>query len=329
MITKNNKKVKNLNIKFDDPSIVPSLLGINNKNLKIIETMIEIDLDSKGDTISVSGNNEKCLLVKKVLEDIYNDLKNQKKNKIEFNELTLNALIRDSLKNNTNKTHYKKFFIDPIKTWKKYISAKTEGHSRYLTSLKDNDVVICSGPAGTGKTYMAVASAVSALKLGEVERIILSRPAVEAGEKLGFLPGDMKEKVDPYLRPIYDALYDMIPSDRVEKKIVSGEIEIAPLAFMRGRTLSGSYVIIDEAQNTTSIQMKMLLTRLGEGSKMVITGDLSQIDLPPNQKSGLIDAINKLDNIAGLSIIELNSVDIVRHPLVAQIVQAYENNSKK
>ena len=173
-----------------------------------------------------------------------------------------------------------------ISTWKKNILPKTDGHKYYLSCLRDNDVVFCSGPAGTGKTYLAVANAINFLKERKIEKIILSRPAVEAGEKIGFLPGDIKEKVDPYLRPIYDALYDMMPFDKVDKKIISGEIEIAPLAFMRGRTLKNSYIIIDEAQNTTKVQMKMLLTRLGEGSKMVITGDLTQVDLPAGQISG-------------------------------------------
>ena len=184
------------------------------------------------------------------------------------------------------------------------------------------------GPAGTGKTYMAVARAVEALKKRQVERIILSRPAVEAGERLGFLPGDMKEKVDPYLRPLYDALYDMMPADKVDRLMLSGEIEIAPLAFMRGRTLSNAHVIIDEAQNTTPVQMKMVLTRLGQDSHMVITGDLSQIDLPNGHPSGLAEAVRILENIRGVGIIHLLGEDVVRHPVVARILQAYEARQK-
>ena len=194
--------------------------------------------------------------------------------------------------------------------------------------LRANEVVFGLGPAGTGKTYMAVARAVEALKKREVERIILSRPAVEAGERLGFLPGDMKEKVDPYLRPLYDALYDMMPADKVDRMLVSGEIEVAPLAFMRGRTLSNAHVIIDEAQNTTPVQMKMVLTRLGQDSHMVITGDLSQIDLPDAQPSGLAEAVRILDDIRGVGIIHLSGEDVVRHPVVARILQAYEAGQK-
>ena len=211
-----------------------------------------------------------------------------------------------------------------IDTWKKKIAAKTKGQQNYLDVLRSNEVVFGLGPAGTGKTYMAVARAVEALKKREVERIILSRPAVEAGERLGFLPGDMKEKVDPYLRPLYDALYDMMPADKVDRMLVSGEIEIAPLAFMRGRTLSNAHVIIDEAQNTTPVQMKMVLTRLGQDSYMVITGDLSQTDLPDGQPSGLAEAVRILDNIRGVGIIHLSGEDVVRHPVVARILQAYE-----
>ena len=215
-----------------------------------------------------------------------------------------------------------------IDTWKKKIVAKTKGQQDYLGLLRSNEVVFGLGPAGTGKTYMAVARAVEALKKREVERIILSRPAVEAGERLGFLPGDMKEKVDPYLRPLYDALYDMMPADKVDRMLVSGEIEIAPLAFMRGRTLSNAHVIIDEAQNTTPVQMKMVLTRLGRDSHIVITGDLSQIDLPDSQPSGLAEAARILNNIRGVGIIHLSGEDVVRHPVVARILQAYEAGQK-
>ena len=206
----------------------------------------------------------------------------------------------------------------------KPIKAKTINQRKIVDSISNNDMVFAIGPAGTGKSYLAVAKGIEMLKKGFVEKIILTRPAVEAGERLGFLPGDMKEKIDPYLRPIYDALYEMMPSDRVEKKIQSGEIEIAPLAFMRGRTFTNAFIIVDEAQNTTSIQMKMVLTRIGEGSRMVINGDLSQVDLPLGQKSGLKEAHEILNNINAIKIVELGVEDVIRHPIVAQIIKAYD-----
>jgi phosphate starvation-inducible PhoH-like protein len=204
------------------------------------------------------------------------------------------------------------------------IKPKTENQKKLVKSARVNDLVFAVGPAGTGKTYMAVAMAVRALKNKEVRRIIITRPAVEAGESLGFLPGDLKEKIDPYLRPIYDALDDMIPADKQKYYYENRVIEVAPLAYMRGRTLHNAFILLDEAQNTTSMQMKMFLTRMGNNSKMIITGDRSQIDLPGQQKSGLVDAIEKLSNISGIGIVELTAKDVMRHKLVAQIINAYE-----
>ena len=201
---------------------------------------------------------------------------------------------------------------------------KTKGQKDYLKALSDFDLVFGLGPAGTGKSYLAVAKGVELLKSNQVEKIVLSRPAVEAGENLGFLPGDMKDKVDPYLRPIYDALYEMMPFDKVEKKILNGEIEIAPLAFMRGRTFQNSFVIIDEAQNTTPIQMKMILTRIGEGSKMIVNGDLSQVDIPNGIESGLSTAIKTLREVKFIKLIKLSEKDVIRHPIVAEIIKAYD-----
>ena len=210
----------------------------------------------------------------------------------------------------------------------KNVKALSEAQQQFLDAIEAHSVVLALGPAGTGKTYLAVAHAAMLLERGMVERIVLSRPAVEAGERLGFLPGDMKEKVDPYLRPLYDALYDMMPPDKVERAIAAEVIEIAPLAFMRGRTLAHCAVILDEAQNTTPMQMKMFLTRLGEGSRMIVTGDPTQIDLPPNTKSGLVEALRILDGVAGSVIVRFNDTDVVRHPLVAEIVRAYDRDAK-
>jgi phosphate starvation-inducible PhoH-like protein len=211
-----------------------------------------------------------------------------------------------------------------IRTRKTTIVPRSAVQTVYMEALARDDMIFALGPAGTGKTYLAVAQAVSQLISGSVDRLILSRPAVEAGERLGFLPGDMKEKVDPYLRPLYDALYDMLPTEQVERRITSGEIEIAPLAFMRGRTLNDAFIILDEAQNTTPLQMKMMLTRFGMRSRMVICGDPHQVDLPDATKSGLADAVSRLSNVKGISVVGFTAADVVRHPLVGRIVEAYE-----
>jgi phosphate starvation-inducible PhoH-like protein len=211
-----------------------------------------------------------------------------------------------------------------IRTRKKTIVPRSLTQTHYMEALARDDVIFALGPAGTGKTYLAVAQAVHQLITGSVDRLILSRPAVEAGERLGFLPGDMREKVDPYLRPLYDALYDMLPSDQVERRITSGEIEIAPIAFMRGRTLSDAFVILDEAQNTTTAQMKMFLTRFGENSRMVVCGDPKQVDLPGEGVSGLADAVSRLEGVEGIATIRFGRGDVVRHPIVGRIVEAYE-----
>ena len=319
----NNKK--SININFDDISLVPQLIGVNNKNLREIEDIINVELDSNGSLINLYGNQKDCIIAKEIIQNSYLKLKDYKKNKIEFEEFSIkfdiNSVMNksiDTIKEISALENYR------INTWKKTIIPKTDGHKSYLSSLYNNDVVFCIGPAGSGKTYLAVANAINCLKNRKVEKVILSRPAVEAGEKIGFLPGDIKDKVDPYLRPIYDALHDMMPAEKVEKKLLSGEIEIAPLAFMRGRTLKNSYIIIDEAQNTSPIQMKMVLTRLGEGSRMVVTGDLTQVDLPKGQKSGLTEAVKILNGIKGIEILKLDAVDIVRHSVVSKIIKAYE-----
>ena len=323
----NDEMKSRINIDFDDTTLIPQLIGVNNCNLREIEGYINVEVDSNGSIINLYGKRKDCLVAKEIIEKSYIKLKNYKANNVEFNEFSIDTDIKNVISKKLKNYPLDKNMDNlTISTWKKNILPKTDGHKYYLSCLKDNDVVFCTGPAGTGKTYLAVANAINYLKDRKIEKIILSRPAVEAGEKIGFLPGDIKEKVDPYLRPIYDALYDMMPFDKVDKKIISGEIEIAPLAFMRGRTLKNSYIIIDEAQNTTKVQMKMLLTRLGEGSKMVITGDLTQVDLPAGQISGLGHSINILKKIKGIEILKLDVSDIVRHPIVSKIIDAYEKN---
>ena len=305
---------------FEDNSILALIIGEHNQNLAHLEQRLDVSLSSFGNSIRIKGNPDAVKRTRKVIEDIYRNI-------TDTGEVVLEKSVIDDVVRwveNGSEALVASQGSDALDTWKKKIIAKTKGQKEYLGLLRANEVVFGLGPAGTGKTYVAVAKAVESLKKREVERIVLSRPAVEAGERLGFLPGDMKEKVDPYLRPLYDALYDMMPADKVDRMLTSGEIEIAPLAFMRGRTLSGSYVIIDEAQNTTPVQMKMVLTRLGQDSRMVITGDLSQVDLPTGQPSGLADAVGRLENVTGIGIIHLSGDDVVRHPVVARILRAYE-----
>ena len=305
-------------MEFEDNSTLALLTGEHNQNLAQIEAVLDVSLDSFGNSITVSGTAAMTKKAQRALEDLYRRIA------ADEGASAGNALVDDVLRW-VESDEKRPANGDSFDTWKKKILPKTPGQKDYCGLLRGREVVFGLGPAGTGKTYMAVAKAVESLKKREVERIVLSRPAVEAGERLGFLPGDMKEKVDPYLRPLYDALYDMMPSDKVDRMLASGEIEIAPLAFMRGRTLSDSYVIIDESQNTTPVQMKMVLTRLGQNSRMVITGDLSQIDLPDNQPSGLADAVERLQGVEGIGIIHLSGKDVVRHAVVARILQAYEN----
>ncbi len=308
---------------FEDNDIFAILSGEHNHYLAHIEKSLDVSLDSFGNSIKIYGSVKLTKTAQHVIENLYKKI--QCGGQLDFDQTIVDDALRWAI-NGHSQTH--STALVSIDTWKKKVIAKTKGQQDYLNLLRTDEVVFGLGPAGTGKTYMAVARAVESLKKREVERIILSRPAVEAGEHLGFLPGDMKEKVDPYLRPLYDALYDMIPADKVDRMLMSGEIEVAPLAFMRGRTLSNAYVIVDEAQNTTPVQMKMVLTRLGQGSYMIITGDLSQIDLPDRQPSGLAEAAGILDNTWGVGIIHLSGLDVVRHPVVARILQAYEAGQK-
>ena len=323
-----NQKVT---IEFPNNSLLAILTGENSINLVRLERLLEVVISQFGNQIKISGDNKNINFTKTILTNLYNKLSN---NEIEDMNLSF-SFFETELRMFSNKSEKKENSNKPneileykFQTWKKTIVPKSFGQKSYFEALNNYELVFGLGPAGTGKSYLAVAKGIDMLKKGLIEKIILTRPAVEAGERLGFLPGDMKEKIDPYLRPIYDALYDMIPSDRVEKKIQSGEIEIAPLAFMRGRTFNNAFVIVDEAQNTTSVQMKMVLTRIGEGSRMVINGDLSQIDLPSGQVSGLYESKKILGKINDIKIISLEAEDVIRHPIVAKIIKAYDQKSK-
>ena len=323
-VKKINKKFSNI-LSFEDNEIISSMCGEFDNNLKSLEIEMGVIIIPRGNLISISGNESDVRKTGLVLEKIYQSAKNN--NQIDYGELK--GIINMTTNENSNIEHSSNL-VDSflVKAGKKVLKPRSKKQKKYFELVKERQMVFCSGPAGTGKTYLAVAFAVSMLKAGQVEKIILSRPAVEAGERLGFLPGDLKEKIDPYLRPIYDALNEMLPVGEVIKKIESGQIEIAPIAFMRGRTLSNSFVILDESQNTTPIQMKMFLTRLGENSKMIINGDLSQVDLPSGTKSGLREAMNILQNIDDIGFIRFNDKDVVRNALVSKIVKNYEEFEK-
>ena len=325
----NVKSVGNyrLNLDFDNYKILPLLFGHHDCNLARIEQKLHVSLACFGSVIEVSGNQVDAEKAKVILETLYQKLESSKNDEI-LETGIVDAAIK-WVEKTPNKPGDIKLtdFNDSstiLTTWKRKVAPRSPNQHYYIKSLMRTELAVGVGPAGTGKTYLAVAVAVAMLKNRQVERIILSRPAVEAGERLGFLPGDLKDKVDPYLRPLYDALHDMMPGDQVERLIENGEIEIAPLAFMRGRTLANSYVILDEAQNTTPAQMKMFLTRMGENSRVCITGDLSQIDLPNGAKSGLNDALEILRTIPEVRITEFFSSDVVRHPMVTKIVNAYD-----
>ncbi|MCW9035503.1 MAG: PhoH family protein [Rhodospirillales bacterium] len=316
-------------LEFDDNSRLPQLFGAHNSHLALIESKLNVALNSRGNQVSVQGEAASVEVAQIVLNNLYESLgKGQDVSRQEV-DAALRLAMYGEEKNGDAKDSLKKAGEIVIKTRKKTVNPRSATQAEYLKGMETHNLVFGTGPAGTGKTYLAVAKAVEQLINGKVDRIILSRPAVEAGEQLGFLPGDMREKVDPYLRPLYDALFDMLPEDQVTKKMENGEIEVAPLAFMRGRTLSNAFVILDEAQNTTAVQMKMFLTRLGEGSSMVITGDLSQVDLPSGTRSGLRDATEILHGVKGVSMHAFSEQDVVRHPLVARIVNAYEKVENK
>jgi phosphate starvation-inducible PhoH-like protein len=310
-------------IDFDDNRAASALVGPYGQHLAQIERRLGVVVDSKGNHITIGGSRDGCDAARRVLETLYAQaVKGQDLDQGEVEGAIRAVIAQGSLFEFDAKSAKSTF--DSINLRKRPVRARTAAQDSYIRALKRHELVFGIGPAGTGKTWLAVAHAAQLFERKEVDKIILSRPAVEAGERLGFLPGDLREKVDPYLRPIYDALYDLMDARIVERALQTGEIEIAPLAFMRGRTLAHSFVILDEAQNTTSMQMKMFLTRIGEGSKMVVTGDPSQIDLPPGQRSGLEEAVGLLNGVRGIEVIRFTSGDVVRRDLVARIVEAYD-----
>jgi phosphate starvation-inducible protein PhoH and related proteins len=302
-------------VTFEDNQLLAALFGPHDRYLARIEQRLGVQLSSRGNVVVVDGKLAARDMARHVLTRLYQRLKEG----LDIGPGDVDGAIRMEQERQTDAQNPLS-----IRTRQRTIVARSPNQQRYLELMQSRDLVFALGPAGTGKTYLAVAAAVSSLMRGERSRIILSRPAVEAGERLGFLPGDLREKVDPYLRPLYDALYDMLPAEQVERRLETGEIEIAPLAFMRGRTLSNAFIIIDEAQNTTPMQMKMLLTRLGENARMIVTGDLTQIDLPRSEASGLREATGILKGVEGIGVVEFEKKDVVRHPLVARMVEAYE-----
>ena len=312
-----------LEISFQDNSLAQSLFGEHNSNLRLIEKVFSVEISSAGSRLRVHGEADAVNATGHLLKSLH-DLQLKGYIISAFDVERASSILRDKPGTSLEEIFLEKIYVSPKK---RIISPKSINQKKYVDAIRQYDIVFGIGPAGTGKTYLAMAMAVAALLKGDVKRIILTRPAVEAGEKLGFLPGDLMEKVNPYLRPLYDALHDMIEFENVREMLERDVIEVAPLAFMRGRTLNDSFVILDEAQNTTSEQMKMLLTRLGLGSKAIITGDVSQIDLPAEKISGLVECRKILNKVKGISFIDFEAGDVVRHRLVRDIVNAYDRRS--
>ena len=309
-----------LSVIFSDNNLLMGIVGEFNKNLKELEKITGASLYSRGNSILIKSTDEKNEIIKNAIQFLVNQFSNN--GNIEYKDILSSVdqfMINEKVKNSN--------ITDIIKTPKKSIIPRSEKQKRYVRALRESEIVISAGPAGTGKTFLAVAVGLTMLLEKKIERIILSRPAVEAGERLGFLPGDMKEKVDPYLRPLYDSLYDLFHFEKIQRMIEIGDIEIAPLAFMRGRTLKNSFAILDEAQNATDTQIKMFLTRIGENSKIVVNGDPSQIDLPNKHMSGLDRAKKLLSHLDEIKVIDFDHSDVVRHPLVSKIVKAYSSDN--
>jgi phosphate starvation-inducible PhoH-like protein len=311
---------KAVTLHFADNALLPLLLGDHDRHLVRLEQGFGVRLSCRGNRVAIAGEPARVEMAQSALTSLWRRLERGEG----ISASDVDTAIRLS---EVDDPRLPLSDMPAIRTRRGAVTARSPGQAAYMDMLAQHEMVFGLGPAGTGKTFLAVAQAVAMLQAGKVDRIVLSRPAVEAGERLGFLPGDLKEKVDPYLRPLYDALNELMPSEQVIRRLGSGEIEVAPLAFMRGRTLSHAFVILDEAQNTTPMQMKMFLTRMGEGTRMVVTGDLSQIDLPAGTRCGLRDALDTLEGVPGLAVCRLSHRDVVRHPLVVRIVEAYEQRA--
>jgi len=309
-------------VEFADNRLLPAVFGEHGRNLARIEQRLGASLNNRGNQVTISGPTEAVNAAREALNRLYDSA--GRGNDLDQAEVDAAVRMAEGIDEGVV------LGAEPfIQTRRKRIVARSKNQAHYMRTISDHEMVFATGPAGTGKTYLAVCAAVAMLTAGRVDRIVLSRPAVEAGERLGFLPGDIRDKVDPYMQPLYDALYDALPAEQVVKRLETGEIEVAPLAFMRGRTLSNAYVILDEAQNTTPVQMKMALTRIGENSRMVITGDVTQVDLPGGQRSGLTDALETLAGVKGIEFVRLTQADVVRHELVTRIIQAYDERDRK
>jgi phosphate starvation-inducible PhoH-like protein len=313
---------KAVTVQFNDNLLLPLLLGDHDRHLVRIEQALGVRMSCRGNRVAIAGDAGRVEAAQNALQGLWRRLERGET----VGRPDVEAAIR-MVETTETDPRLPLSDLPAIRTRKGAVGPRSPGQVGYMEALASHEMVFGVGPAGTGKTYLAVAQAVAMLQEGKVDRIVLSRPAVEAGERLGFLPGDMKEKVDPYLRPLYDALHDMMPADQVIRRMTNGEIEVAPLAFMRGRTLAHAYAILDEAQNTTAVQMKMFLTRMGEGTRMAITGDLTQVDLPHGMRSGLADALDTLEGVQGIRVVRFENRDVVRHPLVGRIVDAYDQRA--